>query len=157
MPYNTEEWDAGKGNAKDHYQRMLKNKKDVIVALVINFAFNTLLLYPLLILGKSLCEDIHWNINEFDPYNLLVLLFQPLKFLTGNVFLMPPLDHLKKKIWLTDMPGLFWYYPICTCCYVSCFKSFSLICIMRSFIHSKIFQSQKVSSAGWISFIITQH
>ena len=49
--FNTKEWDAAKGNAKAHQRRMLRNQKEVLILIIINFFYNILLLSPIIILG----------------------------------------------------------------------------------------------------------
>ena len=49
--FNAKEWDAAKGNAKAHQRRMLRNQKEVLTLIIINFFYNILLLSPLIILG----------------------------------------------------------------------------------------------------------
>lgn len=52
IPYNAQEWDDAKGNAKEHRVRMLANLKEVRVVIAIKMIMNTILLIPLAYLGK---------------------------------------------------------------------------------------------------------
>ena len=51
LPYNAEEWDTAKGDALEHRGRMEANRKEGFAVILCNFIWNTLLLYPLCILG----------------------------------------------------------------------------------------------------------
>ena len=52
IPYNAQEWDDGKGNAKQHRLRMLANLKEVRIVIAIKTIMNTILLMPLAYLGN---------------------------------------------------------------------------------------------------------
>ena len=52
IPFNTEEWDSGKGNSKDHEQRMKENSTEMSSLMKTNFCINCLLMVPMFILGK---------------------------------------------------------------------------------------------------------
>ena len=54
IPFNAKEWDDGQGDAKDHKKRMKSNWLEVLVVIVINAFFNSLLLLSLGFLGKQL-------------------------------------------------------------------------------------------------------
>ena len=51
IPYNAQEWDDGKGNAKQHRLRMLANLKEVCIVIAIKTVMNAILLMPLAYLG----------------------------------------------------------------------------------------------------------
>ena len=51
IPYLSEDWDAGSGNANDHFQRMVSCKKEGLIVILINFIFNSILLGPIFALG----------------------------------------------------------------------------------------------------------
>ena len=52
ITYNSREWDAPAGSAKDHKRRMLSNHKEGIALILVSCIFNMLHLIPLSILGK---------------------------------------------------------------------------------------------------------
>ena len=52
IPYNAKEWDDGKGDAKDHKNRMCSNWFEVLAVIIINGTFNSLLLLSLGFLGN---------------------------------------------------------------------------------------------------------
>ena len=51
LPFNCQEWDDGLGDAEEHRRRMHLNWKEVLVTIIINTVFNSLLLVPLYYLG----------------------------------------------------------------------------------------------------------
>ena len=53
IPFNMEEWDIARGDARAHKERMICNRKEVLVIIFINFFYDGILLIPLFILGKS--------------------------------------------------------------------------------------------------------
>ena len=54
IPYNSQEWDDGKGDAEEHRKRMRSNWFEVGVVVIIKFVFNSLHLLPLSYLGIKL-------------------------------------------------------------------------------------------------------
>ena len=55
IPYNVKEWSAMKsGNREDHKIRMVKNRKEGIILILVSAVFNCLHLVPLIILGMFL-------------------------------------------------------------------------------------------------------
>ena len=62
LPYNSKEWDDGKGNAKEHKDRMESNLIEVLAIILINGVFNFLFSVPLMFLGNfNLDENIIKN------------------------------------------------------------------------------------------------
>ena len=59
IPYNCEEWDTEKGNAKAHAKRMEKNKKEGLAMICLNFVFNAIFLSPLCILTHTISQRHH--------------------------------------------------------------------------------------------------
>ena len=58
IPYNVKEWsDVKSGNREDHKIRMVKNRKEGIILILISAVFNCLHLVPLIILGMFLYYD----------------------------------------------------------------------------------------------------
>ena len=53
IPHPMEEWDENQGTVEMHKSRKDLVFKEVFASIVSNFAFNVLLLSPLLILGES--------------------------------------------------------------------------------------------------------
>ena len=53
IPYNSQEWDDAKGNAKEHKKRMEANLKEIKAVIVIKAIFNLSLLTPMIFLGKN--------------------------------------------------------------------------------------------------------
>ena len=51
IPHNVQEWDTGKGNAKEHMLRMKANLKETILMILVNTVFNLVLLVPICHLG----------------------------------------------------------------------------------------------------------
>ena len=47
IPYNAKEWDDGKGDAKEHKNRMKSNWFEVLSVIIINGIFNSILLLSL--------------------------------------------------------------------------------------------------------------
>ena len=54
IPHNVQEWDTGKGNAKEHKLRMKANLKETILMILVNTVFNLVLLVPICHLGMLL-------------------------------------------------------------------------------------------------------
>ena len=54
IPHNVQEWDTGKGNAKEHKLRMKANLKETILMILVNMFFNLVLLVPICHLGMLL-------------------------------------------------------------------------------------------------------
>ena len=52
IPYNSEEWDATKGNAVAHIKRMKKNQLEGILLILVNLVFKLGMVCPLYFLGK---------------------------------------------------------------------------------------------------------
>ena len=52
IPYNSREWDDGKGNAEEHIKRQKSNWIEILAVIFINFAFNALLLTSFWYLGE---------------------------------------------------------------------------------------------------------
>ena len=59
IPYNCEEWDTEKGNAKAHAQRMEMNRKEGLAMICLNFVFNAIFLSPLCILCHTISQRHH--------------------------------------------------------------------------------------------------
>ena len=51
IPFNSEEWDNGKGDAEAHQNRMKKNSREIMFVMLVNFIFNSFMLIPLVIIG----------------------------------------------------------------------------------------------------------
>ena len=51
IPYNAQEWDDGKGDARRHRLRMAANLKEVYIVIAIKTVMNAILLIPLAYLG----------------------------------------------------------------------------------------------------------
>ena len=54
IPHNVQEWDTGKGNAKEHKLRMKANLKETFLMILVNTVFNLVLLVPICYLGMVL-------------------------------------------------------------------------------------------------------
>ena len=69
LPYNTKEWDDGKGDASEHKKRMRSNWFEVLAVIIINGIFNLLLLVPLIYLVSKMKErhDILANTIGYLP------------------------------------------------------------------------------------------
>ena len=57
IPYNSKEWDDGKGDAKEHERRMKSNWFEVLAVMIINGVFNSLLLSSLGYLGNYFAKE----------------------------------------------------------------------------------------------------
>ena len=59
IPFNCKEWDSSRGDAEAHRSRMMNNAREMLVVMLINFVFNSILLFPIAILGNnSNCNPI---------------------------------------------------------------------------------------------------
>ena len=56
IPHPMEDWDEGKGSVSDHQSRKRKVFKEMFASLLLNFAFNFMLLTPLVVLGVNIFE-----------------------------------------------------------------------------------------------------
>ena len=52
IPFNCQEWDSGRGDAEAHKNRMKDNSREIMVVMLVNFVFNSIMLFPLAILGN---------------------------------------------------------------------------------------------------------
>ena len=53
IPFNCQEWDSGRGDAEAHRTRMKDNSREIMVVMLVNFVFNSIMLFPLEILGNN--------------------------------------------------------------------------------------------------------
>ena len=52
-PFNCQEWDSSHGDAEAHRSRMVNNAREILTVMLVNFVFNSVLLFPLAILGNN--------------------------------------------------------------------------------------------------------
>ena len=56
IPHPMEEWDEGKGSVDDHKSRKTKVFEEMLASILLNFAFNLMLLTPMIFLGLNAFE-----------------------------------------------------------------------------------------------------
>ena len=58
IPFNCQEWDSGRGDAEAHQNRMKDNSKEIMFVMLVNFVFNCIMLFPIVILGNIANQNV---------------------------------------------------------------------------------------------------
>ena len=103
IPFPFEDWDAGFGNASQHFERMKACKKEIKSLIIVNFLYNCILLVPIYILGNMNTIVIFMNYLRItldsDPSSNIVykLFFTAIKISERHDILYETIGYLPEE------------------------------------------------------------